>query len=144
MAVLTADATILSKGMAPDIKSYLVADNVKIFKGSIVCRDTAGYANIGADTAAFVALGIAIEAADNTVPGHTAGGIRIRVGSGGHVLMPSTGLAQTNVGAPVNVADSGSVTLTGTNAVHVGRITEFVSATAAWVFFATPGMSQGA
>jgi hypothetical protein len=140
MTALVADAIIPSKGAEHvDVRSYLVADNVKIFKGAIVARDTNGYANVGADTAAFFTLGIAVEQADNTVAGHTPGGIRVRVASAAHFLLPGTGLAQANVTAPVNIADSGAVTLTGTNTVRVGRITEFVSATAAWVYVPTPG-----
>ena len=51
-----------------------VADNVHIYKGSIVCYDTNGYGNIGADTSGFVFAGIAIDECDNTLANHTAGG----------------------------------------------------------------------
>ena len=61
--------------MTGELKSYLVADNVHIFKGALVCVEpAAGYALPGADTARLSFVGIAAEECDNTLTGHTAGG----------------------------------------------------------------------
>lgn len=143
MTALAADTIIQQRGPEPDIRSYLVADNVLIYKGAIVCLDTNGYANVGANTASFKTLGIALEHIDNTIAGHTAGGQRVRVISGVDFLLTSSGLAQSNVGAPVYVADSGSVGLTETNSVKAGAIREYVSATQAWVQIPVPGSASG-
>lgn len=138
MTALGADAQISTKDSG--LRSYKVADNVKIFKGAIVCIDTNGYANVGADTASFVCAGIAIEQCDNTQAGHAAGGKRVRVQSGKHFLLAATGMAQTSVGLAVMVKDSGSVGLTSTNSVKAGTVTEYVSATSVWVFM--PGVER--
>lgn len=144
MTALTADAIIPIRGREhADVRSYPVADNVKIFKGSLVMFSS-GYAAVGADTASAVCCGIAMEQADNTVTGHTAGGIRVRCASNVHALLVGSGLAQTDVGAQVKIADSATIAKTSTNNVNVGRITEFISATSVWVEVSTPGFSQGA
>jgi len=142
MTALTADTPITMRNAG--LRSYKVADNVKIYKGSIVCRDTSGYANIGADTSGFEVLGIAHEQVDNTLSGHTAGGKRIRVQSGAHFLLVAASLAQTSVGKIAYVTDSATVGLTSTNSVPVGMITEYISATSAWVLIPDPGLGQGA
>lgn len=127
MAVLTADRFLVDK---PGVFIYApVKDNVKIYKGALVCYDTTGYATIGADTASFVFAGIAEEQADNTIVGHTAGGIFVKLRTGVRVTLPGSGFAQTSVGAAAYVADSGAVSLTATNYVFVGQIVFYNSAT---------------
>jgi hypothetical protein len=145
VTALTADAIIpwKSEYSTGVVSAYPVKDNVKIYKGAIVCIDTTGYATVGADTASFVCAGIAVEQADNTVTGHTAGGIKVRVRSGARFLLPATGLAQTSVGLQAKVADSGATALTSSNNVNMGKYTEYVSATLAWVYVSTPGMASG-
>lgn len=68
-----------SKRSPGDIVDLPVADNVIIYKGTIVVIDTSGYANIPSDAAGLKFAGIAYETVDNTITGHTAGGLRIRV-----------------------------------------------------------------
>ncbi len=144
MTALSADAIIPARGFEhSDLRSYLVADNVKIYKGALVIL-SGGYAAVGADTASALCAGVAEEQADNTIAGHTAGGIRVRVRSGCDFLLTSSGLAQTDVGAQVKITDSATVAKTSTNNVNAGRIREFVSATSVWVFVPTPGMAAGA
>jgi hypothetical protein len=144
MTALSADAVIPYKADGSlVIESFPVADNVKIWKGALVCVDTSGYANVGADTASFRFAGVAVEQGDNTLTGHTAGGIRVRIRCGCRFLLPSTGLSQASVGAQVKVTDSGAVATASTNNVNVGRITEYISATSAWVFAPALGSAAG-
>jgi hypothetical protein len=132
MAALTADTFLKSR--KPDVIGYKIADNVKIYKGSIVCRDTSGYANVGADTANFAFLGIAEEDVDNTTSGHTAGRYWIRVRSGEVFTLPTSGAAQSWVGTNIYVTDSGTVSNSSTNFIQVGVCTRYNSATSIDVF----------
>src|SRR5258708_5605842 len=86
--------------------SVPMKDNVKIWKGSLVMYDTNGYALPAADTASNVFAGIAIETADNTIVGHVAGGVSVRVQTGCRVTLPGSGFAQSSVGAGAYVTDS--------------------------------------
>lgn len=130
MAVLTTDVFLVSK--KSDEISYPMADNVKILKGQWVAINTSGYAVAGADTASFVCVGTAMADADNTIAGHTAGGVEVLVESGKRIVGAiATGMAQTSVGLTAYVLDANTVALTGgvTNHVVAGRITRYNSAT---------------
>src|SRR5262245_34245297 len=111
MTVLSADAVIPWKSEYGSgvITSYPMADNQKVYKGSLVAIDAAGYARPAADTASYISAGIAVDQVDNTITGHTAGGLRIRVRSGVRAQLPATGLTQASVGQVAKVADSGAV-----------------------------------
>lgn len=106
-----------------------VKDNVKIYKGSLVMYDTNGYALAAADTASCVFAGICEEFADNTVVGHTAGGIKVKVNTGIRVTLPTTGATQASVGAAFYVTDSSLVGSTATNYVFVGQCVFYNSST---------------
>jgi hypothetical protein len=130
MTVLTTDTYLVTK--KPDLQSYKLADNVKIQQGQWVTLNTAGYAVPGADTASFVCVGYAEAMADNTITGHTAGGVEVLVRSGERVIgAVATGMAQTSVGLTAYVLDANTVALTGgvTNHVIAGRIVRYNSAT---------------
>jgi hypothetical protein len=132
MAALTADRETSSK--TTGLKSYPVADNVVIYKGSIVAINTLGYAQPAASTASFLVAGIADSKVDNTLSGHTAGGKSIRVVSSRHFLLDATGTpTQATVGQKVFVIDDHTVNTVQVNNVLVGQVTEFVSATSLWV-----------
>lgn len=143
MTALAADAIVPFRGEEhSDIKSYPVADNVKIYKGSLVSIH-AGYAVPAADTSGDLCAGVAMEQVDNTTTGHSAGRYNIRVRSNAHFLLVSSGLAQTDLGAAVVVTDSATVAKTSVNSVKAGRITQYDAATAAWVYIPTPGSGFG-
>lgn len=139
MTALSADTNITTK-IRPDLLPYPVADNVIIYKGSLVTINAAGYAIPAADTAATVFAGIADGHVDNTTVGHTAGGKTVLVQADRVALLTATGLAQTSVGLGAYVLDSGTVALTGgvTNHVLVGYVQNYVSATQAWVKLNSP------
>lgn len=138
MTALAANYQFASKQNG--VKSYPVADNVHIYKGSIVCVNSSGYAVPGANTAAYVTVGIADEEVDNTLTGHAAGLKRVRVISGRHFLMNdvTADLTQAKVGLVVYVTDSGNVSLSESNSIAVGIVTEYVSSTQAWVYIPEP------
>ena len=131
MTALAADANIpLKEG---NLFGYPIADNILIYKGSLVCLNSSGYAIVGAAGAGNTFVGIANEKVDNTVTGHVAGGFQIRTRSGCRALLTGSSFVQASVGRPVFLTDSGTVTLTP-SAQRVGFITEYVSATQAWVW----------
>jgi hypothetical protein len=142
MAALTADRNTSSKE-APVLKSYPVKDNVKIYKGGFVCIDSTGYAIPGADASGSICVGIAAAQADNTVTGHTAGGINVLVESGRSFLMGGSSLTQAMVGSAVYITDSQTVQGTvPTNGTKAGRLVEYVSASSGWVFIPFGGVSR--
>lgn len=132
MTALAADKQYSRKEAG--LKAYPVADNVNIYKGALTMKNAAGFADAATDTAGTLCLGVAYERTDNTLTGHVVGGKTIRVESGGHVLLVGSGFSQASVGLPVYVVDSGTVGLASTNSIYVGDVSEYVSATSAWIF----------
>ncbi len=148
MSVVAADRFIAVKeGREP---SYLVADNIVIYKGAIVCLNTStGYAVVGTDAASRLFLGYAIDHVDTTANGplgasHASGLLSVRAFRG--VLMQSvecTTTAITDIGSAVYVADSGAVGLAAgsTNFVYVGTIVGWHTATSIDVAINAAGVS---
>lgn len=98
-----------------------VDDNVVIYKGALVGRNRAtGYARglIAGDEF----LGLAYRKADNTVAGHTAGGIRVRLAQDVDVVHPLSGATQGDVGKEVYASDDATLTLSASGNSRVGRI----------------------
>lgn len=137
MTALAADNNaVQTKGKNLDLKSYLVADNIKIYKNAVVVIDASGYLRPARNTAGELVAGIAFEQVDNTVSGHTAGGKSCRVQSNGHFLLLCAATAtQAYVGQPIYALDDQTVTATaGTPA---GKVTEYVDSTHVWVYVET-------
>ena len=126
--------------MTGELKSYLVSDNVHIYKGAIVCVEpTYGYASPAADTASYRVVGIAAEECDNTLTGHTAGGKSVRVWHKGEFLLTATSITQVMTGQMMYVVDDATIDdITVTNFVPVGILVEYVSATSGWIRLDTP------
>src|SRR5262245_1219004 len=120
MAVLSADRNVPSKGgvQGGDVKAYLVKASTTIYKGSHVSLDANGQALPSADTTLTHSVGMALE---QVVQGSSVTKY-IRVLSGRHFLLPTGTIASTDLGKAVYVTDSGSVSLTDTNAIYVGRL----------------------
>lgn len=124
------------KGRNADLRSYLVADNVKIYKNTIVVLDSGGYLRPARGTAGELVAGIAVEQVDNTLSGHAAGGKSCRVTSNLHVLLLCAATAaQTSVGATFYATDD--LTTTATAGTPVGVVSEYVDATHVWIFIPT-------
>lgn len=133
MTATAVDLNTVSKN--PGLKSYPIADNVKVYKGSIVAVDTNGYARPASDASGYVVKGVADEQVDNTLTGHAAGLKSVRVVSGRHFLMTCVSGTQARVGAVAYVQDDQTVVFSGqANNVILGEVTEYVSATQVWVY----------
>jgi hypothetical protein len=114
-----------------DILTYLVKAATHIYRGSMVCINTAnGYAYPGADTANFVFVGFAEEEADNTSGADGAKSVRCR--RNGIVRIAKTGgtVAITEVGSVVCCDANQTVSqdqtceplATATNKIIVGTV----------------------
>ena len=98
-----------------------VDDNVNIYKGAFVgVNSSTGYAR--PLTAADDFLGAAYAQADNTVSGHTAGGIDVRLHQSVDVVHTLSGVAATDIGSEVYASDDETLTLTSSGNTRVGRI----------------------
>jgi hypothetical protein len=125
MANLTADRDALRQDGVL-ISMPLAA--VKVFKGSLLANNTAGFATKAADTANFTFAGIAYEQVDNSAG--AAGDKTVRVERKGVFELNFSGTAaQADVGKSVYMVDDNTVALaaTTTNDVLVGRIVSFVT-----------------
>lgn len=74
----------------PLIYTFPIADNVKVFGGSMVATDSAGRIVPAASTAALKIVGRCERFVDNTVAGHTAGALNVDVRPGAYYL-PNSG-----------------------------------------------------
>lgn len=138
MAALTIARNREAKGYTK-LRDYPVAAAAKIFKGAIVCLNTAGLAVNAADTASFVVAGIAQETVDNT--SGAAGDKRVVCQYDREFLFTAASITQAMVGTQMFVVDNDTVDDAAgpTNDVPVGKLTEFISATQGWVY--VPGLS---
>jgi hypothetical protein len=96
-------------------------DNVIIYKGAFVGRDrSTGYAR--ALVAGDEFLGLAYSQADNTVSGHTAGSVDVRLHQSIDIVHTLTSVATADIGKSVYASDDSTLTLTPTANSRVGRI----------------------
>jgi predicted RecA/RadA family phage recombinase len=139
MAAATADRLIVQKEAGE--KSYPMLTNVKIYAGTLVCVDTAGYAKAAADGAGLKVVGVADVTVDNT--GGASGDKSIKVRRGVFKL-PAASITQAMVGKLMYVVDDQTVDdAKGTNGVKAGRLVEFLSTTEGWIEI-LGGMGVGA
>ena len=95
--------------------------NVKIYKGALVGRNrSTGYAR--ALVAGDEFLGVAYKQADNTITGHTAGGINVRLHQAVDIVHALASVAQADVGKEVYASDDETLTLAPTGNSRIGRI----------------------
>jgi hypothetical protein len=103
--------------------AHPVKASAHIFKGSLVCADSSGYAVPGADTSGFVFLGVAIEEADNSAG--ASGEITVRVQTSGVFSFAKTGtITQANVGVTLYISNDQTLALaaTTTNDIPAGKL----------------------
>jgi hypothetical protein len=104
-----------------ELVDFPVKDNVKIYRGAFVGRDRAtGYAR--ALVAGDEFLGVAYRQADNTVSGHAAGGINVRLHQSVDMVNTLTGVAVGDVGKEVFASDDETLTLAPTGNTRIGRV----------------------
>lgn len=105
----------------PELVELPVDDNVKIFKGALVGRNrSTGYARPLVAGDDF--LGLAYGRADNTVAGHVAGGISVRLHQSIDIVHALSGVALGDMGKDVYASDDATLTLTPTGNSRIGRI----------------------
>ena len=98
-----------------------IDDNVTIYKGALVGRNrSTGYAR--ALTAGDEFLGVAYQQADNTVAGHTAGGVNVRLHQAVDVVHTLTGVTQADIGKDVYASDDETLTLAPAGNTRIGRV----------------------
>ena len=113
-----------------ELVAFPMKTAVHIYKGALVCIDTSvGYALPATDAAARIFVGVATMEADNTTG--QSGDIDVIVRRWGRLTLDTAGAAQTDVGKSCYVVDDCTVDLQGdvTNAVIVGQIVRYISAT---------------
>jgi hypothetical protein len=131
MAALTRDrATPYREGIEVE---YSVAANTKIFAGSLVCVNAAGYAVPAADTSGFQFAGVAMEQVDNS--GGSDGAQIIRLRRAGVFEFDAISIAQAMVGTEMEAMDDHTFddAVGTTNHVKVGRLVKYVSGTKGWI-----------
>lgn len=98
-----------------------VNDNVKIYKGAFVGHDrSTGHAR--PLTAGDEFLGIAYSQADNTITGHTAAGLNVRLHQSVDIVHTLTGVTVADIGKDVYASADDTLTLTPTGNSRIGRI----------------------
>lgn len=114
-----------------------VAAATRIWGGSIVCINAAGYAVPGATATTLKAVGVSEERADNSAG--VAGAIRVRCRKGPHRFANSAAadaIALTDVGSDCYIVDDQTVAKTnGTNTRSVAGKVFDVDADGVWVNF---------
>lgn len=141
MTALTADKDVDRK--LSGLQSIPVEDDVVIYKGALVNTNSSGYLKAGADTITEKFMGIAYEKKDNSVSGHSQGGISCRVHTEGVFLLVCTSITQAMVGQYLFLKDDQTVDDSSTNLICVGRLVQYVSATLGWVDIGQRSVSKG-
>ena len=128
MSALTRDrATPYREGIEIE---YPVAANTKIYAGSLVCVNAAGYAAPAADTSGYRFAGVALEQVDNS-----DGGKHVRLRRAGVFEFDAVSISQDMVGAAMYAADDHTFDDAAgpTNDIKVGLLVKYVSATKGWI-----------
>jgi predicted RecA/RadA family phage recombinase len=131
MAALTQDrATPYREGIEIE---FPVAGGTKVFAGSLVCADAAGYAVAAADTAGLKFLGVALEQADNSSGAN--GDKKVRLRRTGVFEFNAASITQAMVGDPMYAKDDNTFDDAAgtTNDIKVGVLVKYVSATKGWI-----------
>lgn len=128
-----------------ELESYLVEDNVHIYKGALVVLNNAGYLEPATNAANKLLAGVAYEECDNTLEGHSQGGKSCRVYRRGIFKFATADLVQADVGIKCYVEDDQTVNDAGvaTQGIVAGTVVESESATLVWVDIEL-GVQQGA
>lgn len=127
---------VMAGGPNPENLSFPIADNVKVYKGSLVMLD-GGYLKPGATATGKVAVGQAEETVDNTGTGHTAGRFNVPVKQGVFKFANSASsdaIAQAEVGSSCYLVDDQTVAKTdGSNSRSVAGKVIQVDTDGVWV-----------
>ncbi len=131
MAALTQDrATPYREGIEIE---FPVAASAKIYAGSLVCANAAGYAVPAADTAGFKFLGVALEKVDNS--GGANGAQKVRLRRTGVFEFNAASITAAMLGDPMYAKDDNTFDDAAgtTNDIKVGVLVKYVSDTKGWI-----------
>ena len=131
MAALSKDrATPYREGIEV---AYPVAAAVKIYAGSLVCANAAGFAAPAADTSGYRLAGVALEQVDNLTGADGAKSVRLR--RHGIFEFDAASITQAMVGDPMYAMDDHTFDDAAgpTNDVKVGVLVKYESATKGWI-----------
>ncbi len=131
MSGLTRDrATAYREGVEVE---FPVAASTKIYAGSMVCVNANGYAVPAADTTGYRFVGVALEQQDNSAGADGAATVRLR--REGAFEFDAASITQAMVGQPMYAVDDHTFDdAAGTpNAIKVGQLVKYVSATQGWI-----------
>jgi predicted RecA/RadA family phage recombinase len=131
MTALTRDrATAYREGLEMEFR---VAAAAKIYAGSMVCLNAAGYAVPAADTSGYRFAGVALEQADNSAGADGAQVVRLR--RSGVFEFNAANLSQALVGNAVYAVDDQTFADAGgaANDIKVGVLVKYVAATKGWI-----------
>lgn len=131
MSALTRDrATSYREGLEVEFR---VAAATKIYAGSMVCVNAAGFAAPAADISGYRFAGVALEQVDNSSGADGAQVVRLR--RGGVFEFNAANLSQAVVGnAMYAVDDQTFADANGaTNDIKVGVLVKYVSTTKGWI-----------
>ena len=109
-----------------DQLAYPVAA-VKIFAGSLVCVNAAGFLVPGDDAAALRFVGVALEYVDNTAG--QAGDLNCRVRQEGVFNFDAISITQAMVGSPMYLRSDHEFDESSTHGIACGLLVAFISAT---------------
>ena len=113
-----------------DRRSYPVEESTRIYQGTLVYVNAAGYACDVTATGVNAFVGIAVAEADNT--SGADGAIEVEVYTEGDFELTGTFNSITDVGMPAYGDDNYAVVLAlGSTSVRIGRVVRFVSTTKA-------------
>jgi hypothetical protein len=118
---------------AGELESFLVEDNVHIFKGALVSVNSSGYLIPAGDTATTKCKGVAYEECDNTLVGHTQGGKSCRVYCKGVFKLVASSIDQSMIGSIMYVIDDQTVDNTSAQLIPAGILVECESNTVGWI-----------
>lgn len=117
-----------------DLRLEPVAAAVKIFGGSLVMRNAAGYLTKGATATACIGVGRAEKTVDNTAGAAGALSLDYRLGSFLFANLAADLVTIADIGKPCFIADDQTVARTdGTATRSRAGIVEAVEATGVWV-----------
>jgi|CXWL01.1.fsa_nt_gi hypothetical protein len=115
----------------PGYKAYPVLASTRIYKGTLVAIDNAGYATPATNAASQRVVGVADAGANNSAG--ASGAINVVVREGVYKFAASS-ITQAMVGQMMYVVDDQTFDdAIGTAGIKAGRLVEFVSTTEGWI-----------
>jgi len=133
MAATKDRATPYREGVELD---YPVATGVKIYAGTLVCLNAAGFAAPGADTVNFKFAGVSLQQVDNLLGGN--GDKTVRVRRSGAFEFLATSISQADVGKMMYMVDDQTFDESNPGqGILCGVLVKYISATKGWLDIAS-------